>query len=62
MTDTGTARYDGIAAWYDGFVRSAPFTEGVLASLARMLGPGLGQCLDLGCGTGVAFETLTSLG
>jgi SAM-dependent methyltransferase len=62
MSGTASARYDGLAAWYDSFVRSAPFTHEVLASLTRLLGPGPGQCLDLGCGTGVAFEALTDLG
>ena len=64
MTRTAPSapRYDGLAAWYDEFVRSAPFTGLVLGSLERLLGPGPGRCLDLGCGTGVAFGTLARLG
>ena len=56
-----TARYDGLADWYDGYVRTHEVTAAALASLARLLGPGPGECLDLGCGTGIAFPTLDDL-
>ncbi|MDQ3881160.1 MAG: methyltransferase domain-containing protein [Chloroflexota bacterium] len=59
---TPGTRYDGIADWYDELVRSTPFTEVALDALERMLGPGAGRCLDLGCGTGIAFAPLSRLG
>lgn len=57
-----TARYDGLAEWYDGFVRAAGLTTVELDVLERLLGRGRGRCLDLGCGTGVALATLARLG
>jgi SAM-dependent methyltransferase len=57
-----TPRYDGLADWYDSFVRSVDLTRIALDSLERLLGNGPGRCLDLGCGTGVAFATLARLG
>jgi SAM-dependent methyltransferase len=55
-----TARYDGLAAWYEEF-RPA-LREDELDALEHLLGPGRGRCLDLGCGTGVALEPLRRLG
>jgi SAM-dependent methyltransferase len=55
-----TARYDGLADWYDDYVRSEGVVSIALASLGRLLGSGPGQCLDLGCGTGIAFPTLAA--
>jgi SAM-dependent methyltransferase len=55
-------RYDGMAEWYDAFVRSVNHTPVVLDALERLLGTGPGLCLDLGCGTGVAFPVLARLG
>ena len=56
------ARYDGLAGWYDDFVRQPGLTDASLAELGRLLGAGRGRLLDLGCGTGVAFLTLEELG
>jgi SAM-dependent methyltransferase len=56
-----SARYDGLAGWYDSYVRSADVTSIALGSLERLLGSGPGQCLDVGCGTGIAFPMLASL-
>jgi len=54
-------RYDGVAEWYDAFVRSVGHTPVVLDALQRLLGRGPGRCLDVGCGTGIAFPILTGL-
>jgi ubiquinone/menaquinone biosynthesis C-methylase UbiE len=59
MTVT-TARYDGLAAWYEDFRPALPLDEE--DALERLLGPGRGRCLDFGCGTGVALEPLQRLG
>jgi SAM-dependent methyltransferase len=56
---TGT-RYDSVVEWYEDFRPSLNDHE--LDVLRRFLGPGKGRCLDLGCGTGVAFPELTRLG
>jgi SAM-dependent methyltransferase len=54
------ARYDGIAAWYDGW--RPELTQDELAALMRLLGTGDGRCLDVGCGTGVATTVAVELG
>ena len=54
-------RYDEIAAWYDETFRPS-LTAAETDALERLLGPGDGRCLDLGCGTGVAAPVLTRLG
>ena len=44
-----TARYDGLAEWYEReFTNDGPARQTVL----RLLGDGPGQLLDIGCGTG----------
>jgi SAM-dependent methyltransferase len=55
------ARYDGIAEWYDENLRDFTVTWGT-GALERLLGQGPGHCLDLGCGTGLHFNTLLELG
>ena len=57
-----SARYDGLAAWYDEFVRDVGLTAVELDVVERLLGVGPGRCVDVGCGTGIAFETLAKLG
>lgn len=54
------ARYDRFVDWYVEFRPSLPETE--RDALARLLGEGTGECLDLGCGTGVAIPVLRDLG
>ena len=57
-----TARYDGLAEWYDELVSSLGPTGAGLEALCRLVGPGDGSCLDLGCGTGIAIRPLAELG
>lgn len=59
---TTKPRYEGLAAWYDDFARSSPVTDAALAALPALVGKGVGTCLDIGCGTGVAFAPLADLG
>jgi SAM-dependent methyltransferase len=56
---TTTARYDGVADWYD--VHLLPGAQ-VRRTIERLLGRGPGHLLDLGCGTGFHLETLARLG
>jgi SAM-dependent methyltransferase len=57
---SGVARYDGLAEWYEGFRRELSDHE--LDALRRLLGPGDGRCLDVGCGTGVPTLAVAGLG
>jgi SAM-dependent methyltransferase len=54
------ARYDGLAEWYEGFRPQVSPEE--VDALHRLLGPGQGRCLDLGCGTGVGGAAVAELG
>ena len=57
----GTAsRYDPHVEWYEAFRPAQSDEERDV--LQRMLGPGQGRCLDIGCGTGVAIPELQRLG
>jgi SAM-dependent methyltransferase len=58
----GPARYDGVADWYDEYISTGDVTPVALRSVERLLGSGTGRCLDLGCGTGIAFSMLAGLG
>ncbi|MGV9533550.1 class I SAM-dependent methyltransferase [Streptosporangium sandarakinum] len=55
-----TARYDGQAEWYDGYI--GPGAGGNAAWIVDLLGPGAGLCLDIGCGTGLYLEAIRSTG
>ena len=59
-----TARYDGIADWYDAFARGevSGWTKAAERLIVELLGPGRGRCLDLGCGTGVFVPALANQG
>ena len=57
----GEAPYDAIADWYHREFRPR-VTADEQRALDRLLGPGSGPCLDLGCGTGVASELARALG
>jgi SAM-dependent methyltransferase len=56
-------RYDGLADAYDAFVDVHSSYYGAVAdALARLLGPGRGICLDVGCGGGHFIPLVTELG
>jgi SAM-dependent methyltransferase len=57
------ARYDGLADEYDAFmdVHSTYYRVAVDA-LQRLLGPGAGRCLDVGCGGGHFIPAVLELG
>jgi SAM-dependent methyltransferase len=53
-------RYDGYADWYDGW--NKPHAERNAAEVLKLLGPGDGLCLDLGCGSGLYFGVIAASG
>ena len=55
------ARYDGIAEWYDRDFLGDLHDPGRAAAV-RLLGPGTGRLLDVGCGTGAHYPALSELG
>jgi len=55
-----TARYDGHADWYDAW--NQPHVDRNSAEIVRLLGPGHGLCLDLGCGGGSYLDALAATG
>ena len=54
------SRYDGHADWYDDW--NKPNAERNSSEVLKLLGPGDGLCLDLGCGSGLYFDVLASSG
>jgi SAM-dependent methyltransferase len=57
------SRYDGFADWYDRTFSFYAYDESSSAAhLRRLLGPGTGWCLDVGCGTGFNFEAVVATG
>ncbi len=57
------SRYDGLADEYAEFLDAhAPYYELAEALLCRLLGPGSGRCVDLGCGTGRFLRVAADLG
>jgi SAM-dependent methyltransferase len=58
------ARYDGLADWYEDYISgtAAQFTAEAGGALTRLLGRGVGRCLDVGCGTGVYIAQAADLG
>lgn len=56
----GTARYDGLGDWYDGFAAQSAASGS--EAIAGLLGGGNGVCLDVGCGTGLYFDVIRSTG
>jgi ubiquinone/menaquinone biosynthesis C-methylase UbiE len=59
---TSPPRYDGLADWYDREIGGLEVTTTALDTLGRLVGAGPGNCLDLGCGTGVAIPGLLERG
>jgi SAM-dependent methyltransferase len=59
----GSAAYDGLADAYDAFHHEHPAYYALAAdALRRLLGPGPGRCLDVGCGGGHFFDVPRELG
>jgi ubiquinone/menaquinone biosynthesis C-methylase UbiE len=58
--EMASARYDGVADWYDEHV--AWSTAAAAPLIARLAGQGSGWCLDVGCGTGVHLAALAEVG
>jgi SAM-dependent methyltransferase len=46
------ARYDSIAEWYDAEFATTPLGLSARAIVLRLLGPGPGRLIDVGCGGG----------
>ena len=57
----GTARYDGIADWYDTEFQPEPPTE-TWETVVRLLGEPSGSLIDVGCGTGTYTVGLVEQG
>jgi SAM-dependent methyltransferase len=55
-------RYDGLADWYDREIGGLEVTTTALDTLGRLVGAGPGNCLDLGCGSGIAIPGLLERG
>jgi len=57
------ARYDGLADAYAEFQERSEWYYAIAEeALCRLLGPGSGRCLDLGCGTGRYLASVAGLG
>ncbi len=61
---TNGTRYDEFADWYDRYIREdkAGITRLAGDTLAELLGPGPGRCLDLCCGGGIHMPVLLGAG
>jgi SAM-dependent methyltransferase len=57
-----SARYDGLADWYDEEFQPDPLRGEAWPVVRRLLGEGSGELLDLGCGTGSYDPALAELG
>lgn len=58
-TPADSARYDGLADWYDAQLDAAPHRHQVLRD---HLPAGEGPCLDVGCGTGRDLPVIAEFG
>lgn len=59
---TAAAAYDAHADWYNEFMSAGSYIERVHATMRDLLGPGVGVCLDVCCGTGAHAAALAELG
>jgi ubiquinone/menaquinone biosynthesis C-methylase UbiE len=60
-----SARYDGHADWYDDTFRDFANLQNWAGLIQRLLGPARTRgdhCLDVGCGTGLHFAAIETLG
>jgi len=57
-----SARYDGIADWYDTEFQPTPLESETWQTLVELLGEGDGALVDIGCGTGSYAAGLAELG
>src|ERR1700751_5714522 len=55
-------RYDGLADWYDAEFQPSPLASPTWEAARRLLGPGTGRLVDVGCGTGAYAAALAELG
>jgi SAM-dependent methyltransferase len=58
----GETRYDGVAKWFDRELAASDLAAADRRTVARLLGPGRGHLLDVGCGTGTYARPLAELG
>lgn len=58
----GEARYDSIAEWYDAEFATSELGRSACRIVVRLLGPGPGRLLDVGCGGGAHSLAFTELG
>jgi SAM-dependent methyltransferase len=58
----GETRYDGVAEWFDRELAASDLAATDRRTVARLLGPGRGRLLDVGCGTGTYAGPLAELG
>jgi len=54
------ARYDGYADWFESY--NAPVAARDQGLVTGLIGPGQGDCLDLGCGPGLYFDAIRAAG
>lgn len=57
-----TARYDGIADWYDATLSDSDLGRIPREASLRLLGDGPGRLLDVGCGTGTQTVAFANAG
>jgi SAM-dependent methyltransferase len=57
-----TARYDGLAEWYDAEFADGDSGRSARAVVLRLLGDGPGRLLDVGCGTGAHTAAFAEAG
>lgn len=57
-----SARYDGVAEWYDHTFATSELALVPRETALRLLGEGPGRLLDVGCGTGAHTKAFAQLG